>query len=219
MQFSNKKMKMRDPTNFHSIMITLLWTSSWIVLSRAYTSIHPNQSITKPTSSRIPYQRFHRLAHLQASAEEGAADKEGAAADVEPVYETVVKMDDGGSDLTDRFKYKVNALMGVFDPQTGVDDERQSGNIMNALLKFPVRYSFNCVGRTNGDHTTQEEYINEIKSIVSSFSGDEEGMELRITPRGKNFTRITLEVTVESVAIINSIYAALEENDKTVMQY
>ena len=86
------------------------------------------------------------------ASKEDAADKdEQTAADVEPVYETVIKMDDGGSDLTERFKYKVNALMGVFDPQTGVDDEHQQGNIMNALLKFPVRYSFNCVGRTNGD--------------------------------------------------------------------
>ena len=68
-------------------------------------------------------------------------------------------------------------------------------------------------------HTTKEEYVNEIKSIVSSLSGDEEGMETTITPRGKNFTRITLQVTVESVAMINSIYAALEDNDKTVMQY
>lgn len=167
-----------------------------------------------------------RRVRLQSSAQDNADDDDKSQEDatpstneVEPVYETVVKMDDGGSDLTDRFKYKVNALMGVFDPQTGVDDERQSGNILNALVKFPVRYSFNVVGRTNGDETLKEEYVAEIKDIVSGLSGDEEGMELRITPRGKNFTRITLQVTVESVAIINSIYDALQEHDKTVMQY
>ena len=131
-------------------------------------------------------------------------DDDNDAANVEPVYETVIKMDDGGSDLTDRFKYKVNALMGVFDPQTGVDDEQATGNILNALRKFPLRYTFNCVGRTNGDDTEKEEYVSEIKRIVSSLSGDEEGVEMRITPRGKNFTRITLDVTVDSVAIINS---------------
>jgi hypothetical protein len=146
-------------------------------------------------------------------------DDDAAAADVEPVYETVIKMDDGGSDLTDRFKYKVNALMGVFDPQTGVDDEQATGNILNALRKFPLRYTFNCVGKTNGDETEKEAYVNEIKSIVSSLSGDEEGVEILITPRGKNFTRITLDVTVDSVAIINSVYEALKNNEKTVMQY
>ena len=49
----------------------------------------------------------------------------------EPIAKAVIKMDDGGSDLTNRFKYKVNALMGVFDPKDGVDDERQDGNILN----------------------------------------------------------------------------------------
>ena len=34
------------------------------------------------------------------------------------------------SDMTDRFKYQVNALMGTYDPLTGVDNERQEGNIL-----------------------------------------------------------------------------------------
>ena len=35
----------------------------------------------------------------------------------QPLMQTsTVKIDDGGSDLTDRFKYKVQALMGNFDP-------------------------------------------------------------------------------------------------------
>jgi hypothetical protein len=49
----------------------------------------------------------------------------------EPIAETVFKIDDGGSNLTDRFKYKVHALMGDYDPQDGVDDERQDGGILN----------------------------------------------------------------------------------------
>lgn len=144
---------------------------------------------------------------------------EESAADEDPILESVIRMDDGGSDLTDRFKYKVNALMGVFDPQAGEDDERQSGNILNAMLKFPVRYSFNVVGRTSGDEKLKYEYIDQVKSIVASLSGDSDRMEVRITPRGKNFTRVTLQVTVESVAIINSIYVALEKSENTIMQY
>ena len=198
--------------------MALLSPSCLLVPSSAYSIqlLHLNRGYFPGTAAQ---QRCHRGRCLLSSDGVGAAENEEAA-DVEPVYETVVRMDDGGSDLTERFKYKVNALMGVFDPQSGVDDERQSGNIMNALLKFPVRYSFNCVGRTNGDDSVKEQYIEEIKSTVSSLSGDdEEGMEIRITPRGRNFTRITLQVTVESVAIVNSIYDALEKNDKTVMQY
>ena len=53
------------------------------------------------------------------------------ASEEEPAVESVIRVNDHGSDLTDRFKYKVNALMGNFDPQTGVDDERQDGNILN----------------------------------------------------------------------------------------
>ena len=143
---------------------------------------------------------------------------EESAADEEPLLESVIRMNDGGSDLTDRFKYKVNALMGVFDPQMGADDERQSGNILNAMLKFPVQYSFNVVGRTNGDEKLKIEYIDKVKSIVASLSGDDR-MKVRVTPRGKNFTRITLKATVESVAIINSIYVALEKSENTIMQY
>jgi hypothetical protein len=33
-------------------------------------------------------------------------------------------------DMTDRFKYKVNALMGTYNPQNRADDERQDGNIL-----------------------------------------------------------------------------------------
>lgn len=33
-------------------------------------------------------------------------------------------------DMSDRFKYKVNALLGTYDPQNRADDERQDGNIL-----------------------------------------------------------------------------------------
>lgn len=48
------------------------------------------------------------------------------------------KPDDSGrsSDMTDRFKYKVNALMGTYDPTHGPDDEHQSGNILNGKRRY-----------------------------------------------------------------------------------
>ena len=58
------------------------------------------------------------------------ASDDGSSSD-EPWMESVIRIDDHGSNLTDRFKYKVNALMGTFDPRSGVDDERQEGNILN----------------------------------------------------------------------------------------
>ena len=50
--------------------------------------------------------------------------------------QSVVRVDDHGSDLTNRFEFKVNALMGTFDPKSGEDDERQEGNILNGKLKI-----------------------------------------------------------------------------------
>jgi hypothetical protein len=52
----------------------------------------------------------------------------------QPIVETTVRIDDGGSNLTNRFKYKMHALMGTFDPKTGEDDERQGGNILNGTF-------------------------------------------------------------------------------------
>eukprot|EP00566_Odontella_aurita_P029453 CAMPEP_0113525678 /NCGR_PEP_ID=MMETSP0015_2-20120614/303_1 /TAXON_ID=2838 /ORGANISM="Odontella" /LENGTH=155 /DNA_ID=CAMNT_0000423887 /DNA_START=237 /DNA_END=704 /DNA_ORIENTATION=+ /assembly_acc=CAM_ASM_000160 len=136
------------------------------------------------------------------------------------IAESVVRIDDGGSDLTDRFKYKVNALMGNFDPPAGADDdENQNGNIISALLIFPVRYSFNVVGRTSGDEATKEQYVEAVKDIASSGSGDGDNLEMRITPRGKSFTRVSVSVMVDSATVINSIYDDLAAMDLTVMRY
>ena len=60
----------------------------------------------------------------------------------EMLARATVKIDDGGSDLTNRFKYKVNALMGVFDPTDGVDDERQDGNILNGKFACSISEFF-----------------------------------------------------------------------------
>ena len=110
--------------------------------------------------------------------------------------------------------------MGVFDPAEGrVDDENQQGNILNAMLTFPIGYSFNIVGRTEGDDALRDKFIKQVKELVGNTSGDLDGMELQITPRGKNFTKITIQVQVQSAAMITTIYEELSNLDQTVMRF
>jgi len=47
------------------------------------------------------------------------------------IAEVSQKMQDDGRkhDMSERFRYSVNAMMGTFDP-SGLDDERQDGNIL-----------------------------------------------------------------------------------------
>jgi putative lipoic acid-binding regulatory protein len=135
----------------------------------------------------------------------------------ELIAEAVVKMDDGGSDLTNRFKYKVNALMGVFDPQDGANDERQEGNILNAILNFPVQYTFNIVGKTSGDSEIKKEYIQAVRKVIEGTAGDD--IAVKITPRGKNFTKVQCEVEIQSANMINTIYDELEKLERTVMRF
>ena len=94
--------------------------------------------------------------NVQDGPQEGGKDDDNqsipAGDDEGPIFsEATVKIDDGGSDLNDRFKYKVNALMGTYDPQnTEIDNESHNGNILNAMLNFPTDYTFNIVGKTSG---------------------------------------------------------------------
>lgn len=132
---------------------------------------------------------------------------------------STVKIDDGGSDLTDRFKYKVNALMGVFDPSSEEDDnEHAEGNILNAMLTFPVYYSFNVVGKTNSDNgaNSKEVFIDAVKEIVQKHAMSED-VACAVTPRGQKFTKVTIEAQVESAARITSIYKELQALDQSVM--
>jgi putative lipoic acid-binding regulatory protein len=132
-------------------------------------------------------------------------------------FESTVKIDDGGSDLTDRFKYKVNALMGVFDPPSN-DNEQTNGNILNAMLSFPVSYAFNVVGKTNSNAEERDLFVDAVKRIVQANSGKQE-IACVITPRGTRFTKITVEVQVESAAIIRTIYQELGALEQTVMNF
>eukprot|EP00586_Coscinodiscus_wailesii_P009931 CAMPEP_0172510672 /NCGR_PEP_ID=MMETSP1066-20121228/230534_1 /TAXON_ID=671091 /ORGANISM="Coscinodiscus wailesii, Strain CCMP2513" /LENGTH=213 /DNA_ID=CAMNT_0013289753 /DNA_START=144 /DNA_END=785 /DNA_ORIENTATION=+ len=136
-----------------------------------------------------------------------------------PLVQSTIRMDDGGSDLTNRFKYKVNALMGAFDPPPSTkDDEFQNGNILSAVVNFPARYSFTVVGRTGGEESVVEEFVRTVTKGVGEISGDE-GMEWSVSARGKKFTRVVLDVNVDSAAVINSIYECLDEIDLIVMKY
>jgi len=147
-------------------------------------------------------------------AEENIDEEEDA-----PIIESTVKVNDNGNDLTNRFTYKVNALMGEFDPATSeADNENSDGNILSAILHFPTSYAFNVVGKTNGDDEKASEYSKIVEEIVRKNSGAED-FGCVIKPRGKNFTKIVIEVTVESSSMITNIYDELAALDQTVMRF
>jgi hypothetical protein len=79
---------------------------------------------TESSSRRIP-SSFLRMSESDDTSENQQEGEE------EPIVKSVVKFGKGDADLTDRFKYKVHALMGDYTPQDGADDERQEGNILN----------------------------------------------------------------------------------------
>jgi len=140
-----------------------------------------------------------------------------------PSFETdcsTVRIDDGGSDLTNRFKYKVHALMGDYDPTDGVaDDEYQDGNIMRALFTFPMQQTFDVVGKISADDDKDaNEYAESVKKIVFETTGDE-NIEYDISPRGKKFTKVSCTAMVESMTMINTIYDELGQMESTIMKF
>ena len=109
--------------------------------------------------------------------------------------------------------------MGVFDPQEGEDDERQQGNIMNAILNFPVKYSFNVVGRTGGDDAVVQQFVEQVKQVVVKETGNQDGIQCQITPRSKNFTKLTIQANVENASMIAATYDGIEALEMTVMRF
>ena len=147
-------------------------------------------------------------------AEENIDDEEDA-----PAIESTFKVNDNGNNLTNRFTYGLNALMGEFDPATKeTDNENSDGMILNAMLNFPTSYAFNVVGKTNGDDEKASDFSKMVEEIVRKNSGAED-LECVIKPRGKNFTKIVIEVTVESSSMITNIYDELAALDQTVMRF
>ncbi|KAL3919854.1 MAG: hypothetical protein SGILL_003544 [Bacillariaceae sp.] len=139
-------------------------------------------------------------------------------AEIPPPYRST-KMETS-AELPERFNYKVQALMGNFDPPPGTaDDERQDGNILSAMLKFPAKYTFTVVGKTKGYPATEDSYVKNVKAVILENTGDEEGIVCKTIPRGKNFLKVECEAIVLSATMINNIYDELDELKMTVMRF
>mmetsp|Transcript_24521 Transcript_24521/g.36338 ORF Transcript_24521/g.36338 Transcript_24521/m.36338 type:complete len:194 (-) Transcript_24521:67-648(-) len=188
-----------------SLSISLIWAISCIIIPGA------NCFTVISSGSRS-------LTRLSAEEENDTTDAAAAAETM--ISPASVTMDDGGSDLTDRFKYKVHALMGTYDlPEGKVDDENQTGNILGQLLQFPTEYTFTVVGKKAETEDPCDNYERRVRAVVESALGEAANIEMRVTPRGKRFTKVSLKVTVESAAIIAAIYEELGELDATVMKF
>jgi len=162
--------------------------------------------------------------HTRLSAEDVGNENEttdaAAAADETMISPSSVTIDDGGSDLTDRFKYKVHALMGTYDlPEGKVDDENQMGNILGAMLTFPTDYTFSVVGRNAETEDPSDNYATNVRTVMESVLGETTNIEMRVTPRGTKFTKVSVKVSVESAALIATIYEELGALKSTVMKF
>ena len=125
-------------------------------------------------------------------------------------------------DISRRFKFTVNALMGAFDPMDVGENntERDEGNILNAMMTFPTIYTFSAVGRTNGDAIQQETYATDVTNTIMNLTlGDADKLQWRIKPRGAKFTRVDVSVLVDSPQTVTNVYKALDEISATVMKY
>ena len=204
------------------------WLGFLLAITYEYRDVH---SFQIHSSTLIPKTPPLVRLHASSSSDETNINDDDKPQQTEKVFidsedgsiaESKVTIDDGGSDLNDRFKYKVHALMGTYDPPTGtVDDENQTGNIIGSMLQFPTEYTFTAVGKT-GDENAEaaaDVYASEVKTALASILGNDAKMELRVVPRGKKFTRVTAKVTVESGSIISSIYENLEAIECTVMKF
>eukprot|EP00977_Amphora_coffeiformis_P025293 scaffold19202_cov107-Amphora_coffeaeformis.AAC.1 len=137
---------------------------------------------------------------------------------------STIKIDDGGSDLTDRFKYKVQALMGNFDPpDASQDTEDTAGNILGAMLQFPTTYTFHAVGKhAAGDEAARQAFVQSVQTIVRQGAGlrnDDASMDCEVVPRSSKFVKVSVTVTVESGSMITEIYQALGALSDCVMQF
>ena len=103
--------------------------------------------------------------------------------------------------------------MGVFDPPPDQDNERVSGHILNAMLRFPTRYTFHVVGRGNSTEFSQE-----VRRVVEQETGDP-NLVVHVTPRGSKFTKIFIEAEVLNANMISTVYKQLETLEQTVMRF
>lgn len=119
----------------------------------------------------------------------------------------------------------------IQDPgDAAADTERAHGNLLNALLTFPVAYTFHVVGQTAGDADLQEQFARQVHDVVreataaSSSSGlaDDDGetaVACHVTPRGTKYTKVTVRAQVASADVVALIYDQLARLELSVMQY
>ena len=137
---------------------------------------------------------------------------------------STIKIDDGGSDLTDRFKYKVQALMGNFDPpDASQDTEDTAGNILGAMLQFPTTYTFHAVGKHEvDDDLAQQAFVQAVQAIVRQGAGlrdDDTSLQVEVVPRSSRFVKVSITVMVESGSMVSEIYEELGALSDCVMQF
>ena len=116
------------------------------------------------------------------------------------------------------------------------DTERATGSILSALIQFPTLYTFTVVGKTNGNHTLQHEFVAAVQAIVRASTSGSSGSETsrttatatttaisttdtQVTPRGNNYVKVTIEAPVESASVITLIYQQLAQLERCVMQF
>lgn len=134
------------------------------------------------------------------------------------------------NDLSNRFLYKVNALMGTFDPPTNSSDtENEVGNILNAIVKFPSMQTFSVVGKID-DSYGPDDYRKDVEDVIvatissatdgaSSENKNNEHIECVVTPRGSKYVKVSLTLNVDSISTMNTIHARLGEMSQTVMRF
>ena len=86
------------------------------------------------------------------------------------------------------------------------------------MLNFPTRYTFNIVGKTSGDDSIRQEYVESVKSIVFATTGDDK-IRCEVTPSGKNFTKVQCEAEVLNSGMINTIYDNISKLERTTMRF
>lgn len=190
-----------------SLSTSLIWLIACITISRA-------NCFTLTTSRSAPTS----LTRLSAEENDNNVANENDATD-SATTETMISPA-SLSDLEDRFKYKVHALMGTYDlPEGKVDDEKQTGNILGAMLDFPTEYTFTVVGKKAETEDPCDNYERKVRTVVESVLGEAANIEMRVTPRGKKYTKVSVKVSVESAAIIAMIYEELDALKATVMKF
>ena len=116
--------------------------------------------------------------------------------------------------------------MGVFDPPNDgkPDDEYADGNILNAMLRFPMDYSFHVVGKINGEEDEDKEklameYVEQVRQMVLANSS-EQVIVTNVTPRSNyKFVKVSVQATVESSSMITNIYNQLDDIENTIMRF